>query len=282
MARYGRFSRSCHFFCEHGVTIRSVLTIDLTPHQRALVSAFSHASTATLAWLITPCGKRPLEQLINHVERSPSIAAHLRPRACGKVNEPCVRFVFHAPISPNRPKGLGRIKFAITAHSSALFPSPMHALWAASSLKVRVDNFFCEMQPAAAARDPQRLSAALFQLSLERNSHRRLPQDRGITVRVKPLCAVIFVCFLLLPAAPIHAEWPSIQPPQAPSSGIAQKFLNGLRNPGAHHHRTESSPPLPRPRPPELPRESVELNKAAPEVAPASEFEQAPGGTHIR
>ena len=187
-----------------------------------------------------------------------------------------MRFVFHAPISPNRPKGLGRIKFAITAHSSALFPSPMHALWAASSLKVRVDNFFCEMQPAAAARDPQRLSAALFQLSLERNSHRRLPQDRGITVRVKPLCAVIFVCFLLLPAAPIHAEWPSIQPPQAPSSGIAQKFLNGLRNPGAHHHRTESSPPLPRPRPPELPRESVELNKAAPEVAPASKSNRHP------
>jgi hypothetical protein len=98
-------------------------------------------------------------------------------------------------------------------------------------------------------------------------------------VRVKPLGAVgaviFFVCFVLLPAAPTHAEWPSIwpsiQPPHAPSSGIAQKFLNGLRNLGAHNHRTVSSPPLPRPRPPELPRESVELNKAAPEVAPASE-----------
>jgi len=94
-------------------------------------------------------------------------------------------------------------------------------------------------------------------------------------MKVKSLRTVgavaFFVCFVLLPAAPTHAEWPSIQPPAGPSSGIAQKFLNGLRNSGAHHHRTVSSPPLPRPRPAELPRESAELNKAAPEVVPASE-----------
>jgi hypothetical protein len=94
-------------------------------------------------------------------------------------------------------------------------------------------------------------------------------------VRVKPLGAVgavtFFASFVLLPAAPTHAEWPSIQPPAGPSSGIAQKLLNALRNPGAHHHRTVSLPPLPRPRPADLPRESVELNKAAPEVAPTSE-----------
>ncbi len=93
-------------------------------------------------------------------------------------------------------------------------------------------------------------------------------------MRVKLLGAVaaviFFVCFVLWPAAPIHAEWPSIQPPAGPSSGIAQKFLNGLRNPGAHH-RTVELPRLPRPRPAELPRESVELNKAASEVAPAFE-----------
>jgi hypothetical protein len=90
-------------------------------------------------------------------------------------------------------------------------------------------------------------------------------------VRVKPLGAVgavlFFVCILLLAAAPTQAEWPSIQPSKGPPSGIAQKFLNGLRNPGAQHHRTVSSPPLPRPRATELPRQSVELNKAAP-VAP--------------
>src|SRR5262249_22912419 len=49
-----------------------------------------------------------------------------------------------------------------------------------------------------------------------------------------------------------------------------QKFLNGLRNPGAQHHRTVSSPPLPRPRPAELARQSVELNKATP-AAPTSD-----------
>ncbi len=94
-------------------------------------------------------------------------------------------------------------------------------------------------------------------------------------MRVKPLGAVgaviLFICFVLWPAAPIHAEWPSIQPPAGPSSGIAEKFLNGLRNPGAHHHRTVALPPLPRPRPAELPRESVELNKAASEIAPTSQ-----------
>ncbi len=93
-------------------------------------------------------------------------------------------------------------------------------------------------------------------------------------MRIKPLGAVgaiiPFVCFVLWPAAPIHAEWPSIQPPAGPSSGIAEKFLNRLRNPGAHHHRTVALPPLPRPRPAELPRESVELNKAASEIAPTS------------
>jgi hypothetical protein len=93
-------------------------------------------------------------------------------------------------------------------------------------------------------------------------------------VRPRPLGAVgaviFFVCFVLLPAAPTHAEWPSIQAPKGPSSRIGQKFINGLRSPGAHR-RTVSSPPLPRPRPAELPRESVELNKAAPEVAPASD-----------
>jgi len=95
--------------------------------------------------------------------------------------------------------------------------------------------------------------------------------DKGITVRVKPLgalgAAIFFVCFVLWPASPTHAEWPSIQLRKGPSSGTAQKY-HGLRNPGAHDHRTVSSPPLPRPRPPEL---SVELNKDAPEVAPASE-----------
>ena len=74
---------------------------------------------------------------------------------------------------------------------------------------------------------------------------------------VKPLgvvgAVIFFVCFVLWPAAPTYAEWPSIQAPKA----------------GAHHRRTMSSPRLPRPRPAELPRESVELNKAAPEVAPA-------------
>ncbi len=93
-------------------------------------------------------------------------------------------------------------------------------------------------------------------------------------MRVKPLGAVgviiFFVCILLMAAAPTHAEWPSIQPPKGPSSGIAQKFLNGLRNPGAHHNRNVSLPPMPRPRPAELSRESVELNKAAPE-APTSD-----------
>ena len=88
---------------------------------------------------------------------------------------------------------------------------------------------------------------------------------------MKPLGAVaIFVCFVLSSAAPIHAEWPSIQAPQAPSSGGWQKFLNGLRKPGAQHHRTVSSPPLPRPRPPELAGEAAKLNVAAPKVAPAS------------
>jgi hypothetical protein len=87
---------------------------------------------------------------------------------------------------------------------------------------------------------------------------------------MKPLGAVaIFVCFVLSSAAPIHAEWPSIQAPQAPSSGAWQKFLNGLRKPGAQHHRTVSSPPLPRPRPPELVGEAAKLNVAA-KVAPAS------------
>ena len=91
-------------------------------------------------------------------------------------------------------------------------------------------------------------------------------------MRMKPLGAVaIFVCFVLSSAAPIHAEWPSIQAPQAPSSGVMQKFINGLRKPGAQHHRTVSSPPLPRPRPPELVGEAAKLNVAAPEVAPASE-----------
>src|SRR5262245_66155088 len=94
-------------------------------------------------------------------------------------------------------------------------------------------------------------------------------------MKVKSLGAVgavaSLVCSVAMPACPTHAECPSIQPPAGPSSGIAQKFLNGLRNSGAHHHRTVSSPPLPRPRPAELPRESAELNKAAPEVVPASE-----------
>ena len=62
---------------------------------------------------------------------------------------------------------------------------------------------------------------------------------------------IFFVCFVLWPAAPTYAEWPSIQAPKA----------------GAHHRRTMSSPRLPRPRPAELPRD--ELNKAAPKVAPA-------------
>ena len=66
---------------------------------------------------------------------------------------------------------------------------------------------------------------------------------------------------------PTQAEWPSIQPSKGLPSGIARKFLNGLRNPGARHHRTVASPPLPRPRAAELPGQSVELNKAAP-VAP--------------
>jgi hypothetical protein len=88
---------------------------------------------------------------------------------------------------------------------------------------------------------------------------------------MKPFGAVaVSVCFVLSSAAPIHAEWPSIQAPQAPSSGVWQKFLNGLRKPGAQHHRTVSSPPLPRPRPPELVGEAAKLNVAAPKVAPAS------------
>jgi hypothetical protein len=93
-------------------------------------------------------------------------------------------------------------------------------------------------------------------------------------VRIKPTgvvgAAILFACFVLWPAAPAHAEWPSIQPPKGPSSRIAQKFFNGPRNPGAHHRRTVALPPLPTPRSPEPPRESVQLNKAAPEVAPAS------------
>jgi hypothetical protein len=88
---------------------------------------------------------------------------------------------------------------------------------------------------------------------------------------MKPLVAVaFFVCFVFSSVAPIHAEWPSIQAPQQ-SSGVMQKFLNGLRKPGAQHHRTASSPPLPRPRPAELPREATKLNEPASEVAPASE-----------
>jgi hypothetical protein len=88
---------------------------------------------------------------------------------------------------------------------------------------------------------------------------------------MKPLGAVaISVCFVLSSAAPIHAEWPSIQSPQAPSSGVWQKFLNGSRKPGAPHQRTVSSPPLPRPRPPELVGEAAKLDVAAPKVAPAS------------
>jgi hypothetical protein len=88
-------------------------------------------------------------------------------------------------------------------------------------------------------------------------------------MRVKPLgavgAAIFFACFVLWPASPTHAEWPSIQPRKGPSSRAAQ---SGLHNPGAHHHRTVSSLPLPRPRPAEL---SVELNKAASEVAPPSQ-----------
>jgi hypothetical protein len=96
-------------------------------------------------------------------------------------------------------------------------------------------------------------------------------------VRMKLPGSVAFVvCFVLLSAAPIHAEWPSIQAPAGPSSGIVKKFLNGLRRPDAQHHRTASSPPLPRPRPSDLPREAAELNKAAPEVVPSSESNRYP------
>jgi hypothetical protein len=88
-------------------------------------------------------------------------------------------------------------------------------------------------------------------------------------MRVKPLgavsAAIFFACFVLWPASPTHAEWPSIQPRKGLSSRTAQ---SGLHNPGAHHHRTVSSLPLPRPRPVEL---SVEVNKAASEVAPPSQ-----------
>jgi hypothetical protein len=95
------------------------------------------------------------------------------------------------------------------------------------------------------------------------------PSDRGITMTVKPSgvvgAVIFFVCFVLWPAAPTYAEWPSIQAPKGRSSGIAQKFPNALRNQGAHHHQT-ASPPLPPPA--EL---SAELNRAAPKVTPASE-----------
>jgi hypothetical protein len=88
-------------------------------------------------------------------------------------------------------------------------------------------------------------------------------------MRVKPLgavgAAIFFACFVLWPASPTHAEWPSIQPRKGPSTRTAQ---SGLRKPGAHHRLTLLSPPLPRPRPAEL---SVELNKAASEVAPPSQ-----------
>jgi hypothetical protein len=90
-------------------------------------------------------------------------------------------------------------------------------------------------------------------------------------VRMKPLGAVAFVvCFVLLSAAPVHAEWPSIQARGGPPSGIVHRVFNGLRKPGAQHHRTVASTPLPRPRPPELPREAAGSNRTAPEGAPLS------------
>lgn len=96
-------------------------------------------------------------------------------------------------------------------------------------------------------------------------------------MRMKPFAAVgVVVCFVLLSAASSHAEWPSIQAPEAKSSGIVKMFIDGLRKPHVQHHRSVSSPPLPRPRPSELPRETAELNKAAPELAPSSELNGHP------
>jgi hypothetical protein len=81
--------------------------------------------------------------------------------------------------------------------------------------------------------------------------------------------ATFFLSLQLLAAASAHAQGP--QPPTPPKarqpfSGVAHNVITWFHHvtgTGAHRHRIVSSPPLPRPRPPQLTKTSAELPAAA-------------------
>ena len=81
--------------------------------------------------------------------------------------------------------------------------------------------------------------------------------------------ATFFLSLLLLAAASAHAQGP--QPPTSPKvrspvSSIARNVITWFHNvtgTGAHRHGIVSSPPLPRPRPPQFTQTPAELSAAA-------------------
>lgn len=86
--------------------------------------------------------------------------------------------------------------------------------------------------------------------------------------------ATLSLSYPLLVATSIHAQTPQPAPPErrSPLSEIAHDFttwLSHITAPGTDHHRAASSPPLPRPRPPELVPAPVASNKEPSEIAPA-------------